>query len=268
MYHEDEDGTVHYDFTILDQTYDAIVEAGHHVLVEIGFTPRDLLPPEAAELTVPSSPTGGEAPEKQSPSAHKMLFEVRSMLRVMVQFPQYRTLPAIIDECDAGVPAHFSFYDNANFRFQNTEYYPVFQVNLMKKLLDLSDAEGANIQQATSWSFYFEGERFFEGTRAFLTADRIEKPLLNAYRLLAHLGAQRLTHHRIDSGHSNSHTVWQALGSPQVPSPEQLAQIHAREGLEELEPPRRVEVGADGVLALTVELPLPAVSLLVMERVG
>lgn len=37
--------------------YDAIVEAGHHVLVEIGFTPRDLLPPEAAELTVPSSPT-------------------------------------------------------------------------------------------------------------------------------------------------------------------------------------------------------------------
>jgi len=197
-----------------------------------------------------------------------MLFEVRSMLRVMAQFPQYRTLPAIIDECDAGVPAHFSFYDNANFRFQNTEYYPVFQVNLMKKLLDLSDAEGANIQQATSWSFYFEGERFFEGTRAFLTADRIEKPLLNAYRLLAHLGAQRLTHHRIDSGHSNSHTVWQALGSPQVPSPEQLAQIHAREGLEELEPPRRVEVGADGVLALTVELPLPAVSLLVMERVG
>src|SRR5690606_1348810 len=108
--------------------------------------PRDLLPPEAAELTVPSSPTGGEAPEKQSPSAHEMLFEVRSMLRVMVQFPQYRTLPAIIDECDAGVPAHFSFYDNANFL------------------------------QATSWSFYFEGERFFEGTRAFLTADRIEKP--------------------------------------------------------------------------------------------
>lgn len=81
-------------------------------------------------------------------------------------------------------------------------------------------------------------------------------------------GTHRLTHHRIDSGHSNSHTVWQALGSPQVPSPEQLAQILAREGLEELEPPRRVEVGADGVLALTAELPLPAVSPLVVEKVG
>lgn len=81
-------------------------------------------------------------------------------------------------------------------------------------------------------------------------------------------GTHRLTHHRIDSGHSNSHTVWQALGSPQVPSAEQLAQILAREGLEEFEPPRGVEVGSDGALALTVELPLPAVSLLVLEKVG
>ncbi|MGO2773858.1 MAG: GH39 family glycosyl hydrolase, partial [Brachybacterium tyrofermentans] len=469
VYHEDSQGAPFYDFTILDQAYDAIVEAGHHVLVEIGFTPRDLLPPEADELTIPSSPTaysayeagqwaypprdddrwrdliaavaahclerygadevdtwlwelwnepdifywrgtpeqfhelyaatvdgirsvlpeakvggpavtgggteflhgflaytdehdlpldfvsfhtkgssftpwrvygptGGDAPEQQSPSAHKMLYEVRSMLRVMAKFPAYRTLPAIIDECDAGVPAHFSFYDNANFRFQNTEYYPVFQVKLMKKLLDLSDLEGANIQQAMSWAFYFEGERYFEGTRAFLTADRIEKPLLNAYRLLSHLGetrveatsdvalgvelldqaggrampeevdvlasrdsdgrivtalwrhtddqyrtadaptpvsltvrgleavAYRLTHHRIDAEHSNSHTVWESLGSPQVPSDEQLAQIHAREGLEELTAAVDVTASAEGTLELTLELPLPSVSLLVLEE--
>jgi xylan 1,4-beta-xylosidase len=323
VYHEDSDGAVTYDFSIVDQAYDAIVSAGHHVLVELGFTPRDLLPPEAEELTVTPSPTvysayeagqwgypprdydrwrdlvaalarhcldrygaqevdawlwelwnepdifywrgtpeqfhelyaatvegvrsvlpdaqvggpavtgggtefldgflsyvhaqelpldfvsfhtkgssfspwrvyghtGADAPEKQSPSAHKMLHEVRSMLRTMSRYPNFAQLPAIIDECDAGVPAHFSVYDNSNFRFQNTEYYPVFQVKLMKKLLDLSDLENANIQQATSWSFYFEGERFFEGTRAFLTADRIEKPLLNAYRLLGKLGSQRI----------------------------------------------------------------------------
>ncbi|WP_114854415.1 glycoside hydrolase [Brachybacterium sp. YJGR34] len=468
VYHEDADGTPYYDFTILDQAYDAIVEAGHHVLVEIGFTPRDLLPPEAADLTVTSSPTvysayeagqwaypprdygrwrdlvaavaahclerygaaevetwlwelwnepdifywrgtpeqfhdlyaatvegvrsvlpsakvggpavtgggteflrgflaytdahdlpldfvsfhtkgssftpwrvygptGGDAPEQQSPSTHKMLYEVRSMLRVMAEFPAYRTLPAIIDECDAGVPAHFSVYDNANFRFQNTEYFPVFQVKLMKKLLDLSDDEGANVQQATSWSFYFEGERFFEGTRAFLTADRVEKPLLNAYRLLARLGEQRLeatsdaahgvelldeadgrsmpeevdvlatrhddgrlaaavwrhtddqyrtaesptpvsltvtglepgeyrlSHHRIDASHSNSHTVWQSIGAPQVPTTEELAQIHAREGLEELSEAVEVLPDADGTLSLSIHLPLPAVSLLTLE---
>src|SRR5690606_10571106 len=316
VYHEGPDGQPAYDFTMVDQAYDAIVEAGHHVLVELAFTPRDLLPEEAAELTVTPSPTvysnyeagawaypprdyerwgdlvrahvrhcrerygddevgtwlwelwnepdifywrgtaqqfyelysvtaaavrdamlaakvgvpavtgagveflrgflqhardhgdpldfvsfhtkgsaftpwrvygptGGEAPEQQSPSSTKMLFEVRRMLRVMGEFAEYRDLPAIVDECDAGVPAHYSAYDNANFGFQNTEYYPVFQVKLMKKLLDVNDSEPARVAEATSWSFYFEAERYFEGTRAFLTAGGVEKPLLNGYRALA-----------------------------------------------------------------------------------
>lgn len=469
VYHEDEQGEPWYDFTIVDQTYDAIVAAGHHVLVELAFTPRDLLPPEADEFTVPTSPTtysayehgawaypprdyerwgglvaalvehcverygvsevrtwlwelwnepdifywkgtpeqfyelysttaaavrsvvpdakvggpavtdggltflrgflehtrsrqdpldfvsfhtkgsaftpwrvygrtGGEAPEKQSPSAHKMLHDVRSMQRLIGEFEEYRHLPAIVDECDAGVPAHFGFYDNANFAFQNTEYYPVFQVKLMKKLLDLNAQEAVQVEQATSWSWYFEGERYFEGTRAFLTAGGVEKPFLNAYRALARLGSRRvaatssaahpvsaldeaartgasmpeevdalaardddgrlavlvwrhtddqyqrddescvveisvagledgqhvLRHHRIDETHSNAHTVWRELGSPQVPTAEELEAIKARQGLEELEPERHV-TATGGTIRMTIELPLPSVSLLTLE---
>nr|WP_240895853.1 hypothetical protein [Kineococcus siccus] len=466
VYHEDADGNPSYDFTIVDATYDAIVGAGHHVLVELAFTPRDLLPDEAAELAVVPSPTvysnyeagawayppkdyakwgglvaahvrhclerygaeevgawlwelwnepdisywrgtpeqfydlytvtaeavrsvlpeakvggpavtgggveflrgflrhtlahdlpldfvsfhtkgsaftpwrvygptGGPAPERQSPSAHKMLFEVRRMLRVVAEFEEYRSLPAIVDECDAGVPAHYSVYDNANFRFQNTEYYPVFQVKLMKKLLDLNETEAVSVQHATSWSFYFEGERYFEGTRAFTTAGGVEKPFLNAYRALAQLGSRRLdatssaasppedldagdgrsmreevdvlasraddgrvsllvwrhtddqhqhddetasvdvavtglapgsyrlTHHRIDARHSNAHTVWQELGSPQDPTPEQLAAMTSRQGLEELAPAQ--DVAVDGTFTTRLDLPLPAVSLVVLE---
>jgi len=323
VYHEDADGTPRYDFTIVDQTYDAIVGAGHHVLVELAFTPRDLLPEESADLVVESSPTvysnyeagawaypprdyqrwgglvaaharhclerygaeevgtwlwelwnepdifywrgtpeqfyelyavtaravrsvlpgaavggpavtgggvdflrgflqhtsshatpldfvsfhtkgsaftpwrvygptGAPAPEQQSPSSTKMLFEIRRLLRVVAEFEQYRDLPAVVDECDAGVPAHHGVYDNANFAFQNTEYHPVFQVKLVKKILDLDALETVTVTQATSWSFYIEGERLFEGTRAFLTARGIEKPLLNAYRMLALLGSRRV----------------------------------------------------------------------------
>ena len=471
VYHEDAEGNPSYDFTIVDQTYDAIVEAGHHVLVELAFTPRDMLPDEAAEMTVPSSPTvyssyehgawsypprdyakwgaliaahvehcverygldevrtwlwelwnepdifywqgtpqqfydlysvtaravrsvvpdakvggpavtgggvefmrgflahtlaqsdpldfvsfhtkgsaftpwrvyghtGAAAPEQQNPSGNKMLFEVRRLLRVVAEFEEYHHLPAIVDECDAGVPAHYSAYDNANFQFQNTEYYPVFQVKLMKKLLDLNEIETVQVEQATSWSWYFEGERYFEGTRAFLTAGGIEKPLLNAYRALAHLGSNRveatsdaaypvtelddairtgasmpeevdvlaarddsgglaalvwrhtddqyqtdeettavdvvvsgladgehvLRHWRIDSDHSNAHTVWAGLGSPQVPTDDELAAIKARQGLESFEDERRVTVEG-GRLELTLQLPLPAVSLLTVEPV-
>lgn len=470
VYHEDANGVPFYDFTIVDQTYDAIVDAGHHVLVELGFTPKDLVPEKAAEVfhTISSptvysdyenglwsyppkdydkwadlcaalashslerygadevshwvwelwnepdifywrgtpeqyyelysvtvsairsvlpdarvggpsvtggdngvsflrgflahcertdtpldyvsfhtkgsaftpwrtyGPIGAPAPVAESPSSVKMLFEVDRLLAVMGEFPAYANLPAIVDECDAGVPAHHSAYDNANFQFQNTEYYPVFQAKLMKKLLDVSERRHDNLEQATTWSFYFEGERYFEGTRAWLTAGEVEKPFLNAYRLFGMLGSTRLDatsdaawptddlgglphgmpeeidtlatrlddgslavlvwrhaddqystdeastevtvrvsgvpaesysveEYRIDADHSNAHTVWKALGSPQDPSDDELASIHARQGLETVGSAREVSAGDDGSLIITTRLPLPAVSLLVLR---
>ena len=102
-------------------------------------------------------------------------------------------MPCIVDECDASVPAHWGVYDNANFAYRNTEYFAVFQCKLMKKLLDLDATRAARTShQATTWSFYFEGERFFEGTRSLFTAQGIEKPVLNAYRMLSRLGDTRL----------------------------------------------------------------------------
>jgi len=469
VYHENADGTPFYDFTIADQTYDAIVGAGHHVLVELAFTPRDLLPDEAAEFTVTPSPTvysayeagawayppkdyakwgglmaahaqhcqdrygeaevdtwlwelwnepdifywkgslqqfydlytvtaeairgvlpnakvggpavtgggvdflrgflahtsatrtpldfvsfhtkgsaftpwrvygptGAAAPEQQNPSLNKMIFEIRRCLRVIGEFAEYHDLPAVVDECDAGVPAHYSVYDNANFAFQNTEYYPVFQVKMFKKLLDLNATETAQIAYATSWSFYFEGERYFEGTRSFLTAGRIEKPLLNAYRMMCRLGSTRVaasstaewsicglddalgqsmpeeidclaarsddgtvsvlvwrhtddqyhtddveaevtlvvqgldaagyttTHLRIDRDHSNAHTVWESLGSPQDPTDHQLAAVAARQGLEPVDAPGPVEP-QDGTTTRALRLPLPSVSMIIFEPV-
>jgi xylan 1,4-beta-xylosidase len=77
-------------------------------------------------------------------------------------------------------------------------------------------------------------------------------------------GRYTLRHLRIDAQHSNSHTVWTELGSPQDPSAEQLAAIRSRQGLEELEPPREL-TPTDGSVSLQVTLPLPSVSLLLLE---
>jgi xylan 1,4-beta-xylosidase len=212
----------------------------------------------------------------------------------------------------------------------------VFQVKLMKKILDLNANEIVQVQCATSWSFYFEAERFFEGTRSFMTAGRIEKPLLNAYRMLSLLGGERVAatsnaaweigaldetdgssmpeevdvlasreengtvaalvwrhtddqyqtseqetpvalavrnlpgksyrvrHYRIDAEHSNAHTRWKELGEPQDPTDAELAQIKARQGLEELEPARTIDAN-EGRIDVEVTLPLPAASLLVLE---
>jgi xylan 1,4-beta-xylosidase len=138
-------------------------------------------------------PLGGPAPTRQSPSSLKMLREVRAALDAVSAHPRFRDVPCIVDECDASVPAHWGVYDNANFAYRNTEYFAVFQCKLMKKLLDLDARGGARVHQATTWSFYFEGERFFEGTRSLFTAQGIEKPVLNAYRMLSRLGDTRLS---------------------------------------------------------------------------
>ena len=137
-------------------------------------------------------PLGGPAPTRESPSSLKMLREVRAALDAVGAHAKFRDLPCIVDECDASVPAHWGVYDNANFAYRNTEYFPVFQCKLMKKLLDLDARGSARVHQATTWSFYFEGERFFEGTRSLFTAQGIQKPVLNAYRMLSRLGDTRL----------------------------------------------------------------------------
>lgn len=131
---------------------------------------------------------------RQSPSRHKMLGEIRAHLQAAARYPQFRRLPCFVDECDPCVPAHLSRYDNANFGFRTTAYYPTIMASVFKRLLDLNASlpDAPDVALATSWAFYFEGERFFEGFREFFTAENVELPLLNGYRLLGRLGGTRL----------------------------------------------------------------------------
>lgn len=147
----------------------------------------------------PLGPEGAATTERASPSTRKMLTEIRGNLTAIARHARFRDLPVLVDECDASVPAHWGIYDNANFGYRNTAYYPVFQIQLMKKLLDLDGLDVARVHAATTWSWYFEGDRYFEGTRSLFTAVDIATPLLNAYRMLARLPDQRL-HVEVDRG--------------------------------------------------------------------
>jgi xylan 1,4-beta-xylosidase len=49
VYHEDADGRPYYDWSVVDRVYDAVTEAGHVPLVELGFTPHALVPEDAIE---------------------------------------------------------------------------------------------------------------------------------------------------------------------------------------------------------------------------
>jgi xylan 1,4-beta-xylosidase len=130
--------------------------------------------------------------ERESPSSASMLRDIEAGLEAVAAFPPLRDRPVLVDECDPAVGTIYGVHDNPNFVVTNTEYYPTFLASLIRRVLDLDALRGNRIALVTTWAFYMEGKRFFEGNRTLVTNDNIELPILNGLRMLARLGETRL----------------------------------------------------------------------------
>jgi xylan 1,4-beta-xylosidase len=82
--------------------------------------------------------------------------------------------------------------------------------------------------------------------------------------LPARTGTLQTRHFRIDRAHSNAYTVWQRMGSPQSPTPEQVAELEQAGQLASIPAPSLINDEASLVTA-RFNLPRQAVSLLVFE---
>jgi xylan 1,4-beta-xylosidase len=129
---------------------------------------------------------------RETPSTGSMMRDIRVGLETVAAFPQLRGRSVIVDECDPAVGTIYDVHDNPNFVVTNTEYYPAFLCGLVRRVLDLDRGFGDRIAFLTSWAFYMEGKRFFEGNRTLVTNDNLEKPILNGLRLLGRLADTRL----------------------------------------------------------------------------
>jgi xylan 1,4-beta-xylosidase len=130
--------------------------------------------------------------ERECPSSASMLRDIRAGLETIARHPSLRGLPVFVDECDPAVGTIYGVHDNPNFIVTNTEHYPTFLCALVKRILDLDRAFGDRIALITTWAFYMEGKRFFEGNRALVDNANIQKPILNGLRMLGRLGQTRL----------------------------------------------------------------------------
>jgi len=94
--------------------------------------------------------------------------------------------------------------------------------------------------------------------------DNLPAPAAPVHLALAGLpaGAGRVLveHYRIDDEHSNAYTVWQAMGSPQKPTPEQYAKLEAAGQLQLLGSPEWMEAKG-GQVEVRFDLPRQGVSL-------
>jgi xylan 1,4-beta-xylosidase len=102
-----------------------------------------------------------------------------------------------------------------------------------------------------AWNFEDGMEQGVNDRRLSVTIDNI--PFSGRYRLV---------HYRIDAEHSSSYGEWVRLGKPAEPTPEQVAAIREREGLELACPVK--DVNLEKTLTVALDLPMHAVSLLLV----
>lgn len=78
-----------------------------------------------------------------------------------------------------------------------------------------------------------------------------------------HLPAKTVTvtHYRIDNEHSNSYELWKKMGSPQTPTPAQVAELETAGQLQTLGKPLRLRSN-NGNLVMDISLPRQGVSLI------
>src|SRR5262249_24875233 len=122
---------------------------------------------------------------RESPSLEKMAEDVRRNVAVIRE--RYPDVPILVDECDPAVGTPFGVFDTPNFIVVNTTYYPTMVCALAKELL-----EHPTVERFTSWAFYMEGKRWFEGNRALVTNENVGLPVLDGFRMLERLGDDRV----------------------------------------------------------------------------
>jgi xylan 1,4-beta-xylosidase len=73
-----------------------------------------------------------------------------------------------------------------------------------------------------------------------------------------------LEHYRIDDTHSNSYSVWKAMGSPQTPTPEEYTRLKEAGQLQLLSSPQWLDV-SNGNVTISTDLPRQATSLMRLQ---
>ncbi|MCI0464509.1 MAG: hypothetical protein L0Z62_46855 [Gemmataceae bacterium] len=252
---------------------------------------------------------------------------------IIASFPELKGKPVVIGESDPDGCAACSAQVYPQNGYRNGTLYASYTAASFARKHDLADKHGVNLEGALTWAFEFEDQPYFAGFRS-LASNGIDKPVLNVFRMFAHLSGQRLAvdsdgavpldailkngvrdkpdvsalasldqnklcvlvwhyhdddvpgpaaevelaltglplpvgevrlqHFRIDDDHSNAFRVWQRLGSPQRPTPEQYAQLEKAGQLTALAAPATVRVN-EGRTTLRLTLPRQAVSLVRLE---
>jgi xylan 1,4-beta-xylosidase len=249
--------------------------------------------------------------------------------KIVASFPEWRKTPIIMGEWDPEGCAACTAKDNPQNGYRNGPLYAAYTALAYKSTVDLAKDDGVNLAGTVTWAFQFDDQPYFEGLRELAT-NGVDKPVLNAFRMLGLLGTTRLpvknqkailasqieaagvraqpdvdaiatrkdrevdvlifNYHdddlaapsssvhmavsglpvgakralvetfRVDATHGDSFSVWQSIGSPQQPTPEQYRQLEGAGQLQLEGSPAWKELDLDRV-QLALDLPRQGLAL-------
>ncbi len=121
----------------------------------------------------------------------RQLSAIEQGFQIVASFPEWRRTPIILGESDPEGCAACSARSNPQNSYRNGPLYAAYTAETLSSILFLARREGINFLGAVTWAFEFEGQPYFEGFRTLAT-NGVDKPVLNAFRMLGLLGNVRV----------------------------------------------------------------------------
>jgi xylan 1,4-beta-xylosidase len=111
--------------------------------------------------------------------------------KIVASFPEWRKTPIIMGEWDPEGCAACTAKNNPQNGYRNGPLYAAYTALAYKSTVELAKQDGVNLGGVVTWAFQFDDQPYFEGLRELAT-NGIDKPVLNAFRMLGLLGTTRL----------------------------------------------------------------------------
>ena len=111
--------------------------------------------------------------------------------KIVGSFPEWRQTPIVLGESDPEGCAACSAQDRPQNLYRNGPLYAAYTVEVLNTIPALAQKQQINFLGAVTWAFEFEDQPLFAGFRELAT-DGVDKPVLNAFRMLGLLNGERI----------------------------------------------------------------------------
>lgn len=111
--------------------------------------------------------------------------------KIVASFPRWRDTPVMLGEWDPEGCAACSAQTHPQNGYRNTSLYAAYTAETFSQTLALATRDLVHLKGALTWAFEFEDQPYFAGFRELAT-NGIDKPVLNAFRMLGLLGGEQI----------------------------------------------------------------------------